>query len=222
MWKWSSVGCNRPLGPSLFMGHLNLRDKPQELAGRPTPGQPAPPVSRLLSPSFTRRFATPLTYPFLGLIQFCTRIYETKIWINHLGRDEIFACLPKEYLSLISYVKSFAYWPSWYNDLWGMIFPNSKSWRIFIVKMKSEETLIHAQFYQNLSRTIHMHPWYSLIHRAIIYTLRLIKHHCLWNLVMYPDTLVIHEHVHQTKSMNCGSQVALHPLKKEQVTILLV
>jgi hypothetical protein len=103
--KRSSAGCIRTLGPSLFAWHLNLRVKPQEQAGRPTPGRPAPPISRLLSPSFTWRFATPLTYPLLGLIQFHTRINETKIGINHLGRDEIFACLSKEYLSFISYAK---------------------------------------------------------------------------------------------------------------------
>jgi hypothetical protein len=77
--KRSTAGCIRTLGPSLFVWHLNLRVKPQEQANRPTPSRPAPPISRLLSSSFTRRFATPLTDPLLGLIQLHTRINETKI-----------------------------------------------------------------------------------------------------------------------------------------------
>jgi hypothetical protein len=101
MLKRSSAGCIRTMGPSLFVWHLNLRVKPQEQASRPTPSRLAPPVSRLLSSSLTRRFATPLTYPLLGLIQLHTRINETTILINHQERDEIFACLSKEYLSFI-------------------------------------------------------------------------------------------------------------------------
>jgi hypothetical protein len=40
-----------------------------------------------------------------------------------------------------------------YHDLSGVIFPNSKSWRILYEK--NEATLIHTQFYQILSRAIH-------------------------------------------------------------------
>jgi hypothetical protein len=106
-------------------------------------------------------------------------------------------------------------------DAWSFL--NSKSWRIFILKRKREAALIHAQLYQILSRAIHIDDivW---THVATFYILSLIKHHCLLRLIIHPGTLVIHVHIHWTKSIKCGSQAALHPpeRKRKRVTNFLL
>jgi hypothetical protein len=166
--KCTSVGCNRTLGPCLHAWNLNLMFRPQLQAGRPSPSWPAPPVSRQLHPNSTWRFATCLTYLFLVFVKTRTWINEIKIWMKHLERDEISTCLSKV-LKFISYASTFiplelelyngitwslAYWPSWYNDMWDMLFPNSKSWSILLW---NEATLIHAQPWQVLSKAIYIH-----------------------------------------------------------------
>jgi hypothetical protein len=124
-------------------------------------GRPAPPVNRWRYSDSTRMFATPLTYPFLYFIQTHTWSNEIKICLRQLERDEIFTWLtkvpkfdflckyfvPLEFYNRIAW--SFAYWPSWHNDMRNMLFPYSKSWSILFWNRKVRQ----LSFMLNLAKS---------------------------------------------------------------------
>jgi hypothetical protein len=110
---------------------------------------------------------------------------------------------------------SFAYWPSWYNDMWDMIFLIQRLGESYFENGKVRQ----LSFMLNLAKS-YLEPYICMIqfwaHIAIFYILSLIKHHCLLRHVIHSSTLVIHIHIHRTKSIKCGSQVDLHPPERKR------